>query len=307
MKLWKKFQFKRYLTKIKDFIVKHHILLVVTIVPLGAVIFLTGMITYNESAEFCYSCHINEGPYSYFDKNKPVHQNLEEDNFSCIKCHKDKTVQTIYGRDLITYQKNAQLIGNLQRKPVANPKDVYKTEQCLICHPDRIDVVEREPYLLASDRLKELGLRFDKRLHYRFETFQDEDQQLYENLMTKATLSDEEEKELQLLEKIRVGNCGQCHIQTKMIENNKLVDKQVNYIARNPISCAGCHEQALTLTHPGQSMKTPTKEVCQKCHHGQIHGKFLIFKADCVEQKDKEHCIKCHPLYDSEKFFVKSN
>jgi hypothetical protein len=44
----------------------------------------------------------------------------------------------------------------------------------------------------------------------------------------------------------------------------------------------------------------PTKEVCQKCHHGKIHGKFLIFKADCIEQKDTAHCVKCHPYFKPE-------
>ena len=292
--------------KIKEFVIKHHILLVVTIVPLGAVIFLTGMITYNESSNFCYSCHINQGPYSYFDKDRPVHQNVDENSFSCINCHKDKTVQTIYARDFRQIRKYSQLMGNLQKKPLIEPKDVYHTEQCLVCHPDRLEVVEQQPFLLADDSLKEIGLRFDKRLHYRFETFQTEDQLLYKELLIKASLSQEEQQELELLKKIISGNCGQCHIQNKLVNGSKVVDKQVNYIARNPISCAGCHEKASTLTHPGEPMEAPTKEVCQKCHHGKIHGKFLIFKADCNEKKDTEHCVKCHPLYKSEKNMLSS-
>jgi len=297
---------KKIWKRITEFVKKHYILITVIVVPIGAILFLTGMITYNESASFCYTCHINEGPYNYFDKERAVHKNMDESQFTCINCHEDKAVQMIYFRGLKKYQEEAQLVGNLQRKPVVNPKDVYKTEQCLICHPDRLDVEDREPYLLASDELKKLGLRFNKRLHYRFETFNDEDIRLYEELMTKVSLTEDENQELELLNKIKIGNCGQCHIQKKMIENAQAVDKQVNYIARNPISCAGCHEEASPVTHPGSPMKTPTKQVCQKCHHGQIHGKFLIFKADCDEKNDTEHCIKCHPLYKPEMFLTKS-
>ncbi len=86
-------------------------------------------------------------------------------------------------------------------------------------------------------------------------------------------------------------------MQKKSLNGNNIIDKKVNYIARNPISCTGCHEEAYTSTHPGKPLKIPTVEVCQKCHHGKIHGKFLIFKADCDEKKEKEHCIKCHPYY----------
>lgn len=293
------------LEKIKKFIIQYHVILLVIIVPLSVIIVLTGMIIYNESSNFCYTCHINQGNYKYFDKNRPVHQNIDKNKFSCIKCHKDKAVQTIYARDLKNYKKQAQLIGNLQRKSIINPRDVYTTEQCLACHPDKVDVREIEPYLLSDERLKKIGLRFDKRLHYRFETFRDEDRQLYKELLGKTTLTTEENEELKLLEKIKSGNCGQCHIQNKLIEGKKLVDKQVNFIARNPISCAGCHEQASRLTHPGKTMAPPTKEVCQKCHHGKIHGKFRIFKADCVTRKDTEHCIKCHPFYKPEMYMAK--
>jgi len=283
--------------KLKNFIIKYHILLIVVVVLFGAAVFLTGMVTYNETSDFCYSCHINKGPYSYFDSTRAVHKDVDLSKFSCINCHKDKAVQMIYLRDMKIIKQHAQLIGNLQSKPLVSPKDVYKTEQCLICHPDRLNVVDIEPYLLADDRLKEIGLRFDKRLHSRFEIFHDADRQLCEELLTRVSLSDDEQEELELLEKIRLGNCGQCHIQTKLVDGSKDIDKQVNFIARNPISCAGCHEEASTLTHPGKPMKSPTKEVCRKCHHGQIHGKFLIFKADCDEKKDTEHCVKCHPLY----------
>ncbi len=283
--------------QIKDFIIKHHILLVVTIVPVGAIIFFLALVTYNESAHFCFSCHENQGPYIYFDAERPVHKNYDDSQFSCSKCHIDKTVQTTYFRNFKKVHKNAQLVGNLQAEPLVNPKDVYQTDQCLNCHPDRLNVVERDPYLLQNEKLQRIGLRFDKRLHSRFETFRPEDQQLYQELKDTQTLTPEEQDELELLDKIRVGNCGQCHLRAKQSNGEKIVDKQVNFIARNPINCAGCHENTSSLNHPGKPLSPPTKEVCQKCHHGNIHGKFVIFKADCDENQHSENCIKCHPYY----------
>lgn len=285
--------------KIKEFIIKHHVLVVVIVVPLGAVIFLTGLIVYNQSSYFCYSCHINQGTYHYFDKNRPVHQNVDDSIFSCINCHKDKTVQHIYANRFSKKMKSAQLIGNLQQRPVPDPKAVYTTEQCLVCHPDRLDVIEREPYLLKSDGLKKIGLRFDKKLHYRLEEFHYDDQLFYKELIQKTQLTEQENEDLEFLEKIRTGNCAQCHVQQKIKDRELYTDKQVNFIARNPISCAGCHEDATIADHPGKPLKSPTKQICQKCHHGQIHGKFSIFKADCDEQKETDHCIKCHPLYQA--------
>ena len=80
-------------------------------------------------------------------------------------------------------------------------------------------------------------------------------------------------------------------------DDNEFVDKQVNFFARNPITCAGCHEDVDPITHPGKPLKTPSEEICQKCHHGQIHGKFLIFKAECEDRSNDENCVKCHPYY----------
>ena len=150
-------------------------------------------------------------------------------------------------------------------------------------------------YLIQSEKLKKIGLRFNKKLHHRFETFSDEDQERYEELVSKGNLSDKEQKEFQLLQKIKTGNCGQCHLFIKQEVNGSLVDKTVNFMARNPITCAGCHEDVKPISHPGKPLSMPKEETCQKCHHGKIHGKFKIFKADCDDLSDTENCVKCHP------------
>ena len=283
--------------KIKEFVIKHHIILLISIVTIGAIVVLSGLVIYNQSSYFCYSCHFNEGQYHYIDKELPAHENIDNNIFSCVKCHKDKTVQTIYFTNAQKINNTTQRMANLKQKSIVSSKAVYKTDQCLNCHPDKLNVMEIEPFLLKNKQLQKIGLTVNKSLHYRYELLNNEDRLLYEELSSKALVVDEEKNELLLLEKIKTGNCAQCHLQTKMINNESFTDKSVNFIARNPITCAGCHEDATTLDHPGTSLKIPTKETCQKCHHGKIHGKFRIFKADCDDKKETEHCIKCHPLY----------
>lgn len=288
--------FRIVISNLKQLVVKNYLKILLIVVPIGTVMFLVSFVGYNQTRNFCYSCHKNKGPYVYLDENRPVHKDIEKNLFSCTTCHKDKTVQTIYLRNARAAKNFSERAANFKFTNPVNPRGTYTTEQCLICHPDRLDVEERDRYLLKSDKLREIGLRFNKRLHYRFETFQNEDQQLYEQLKSQANLTDDEKQQLELLEKIRLGNCGQCHLRVKReADGNAMVDKQVNFVARNPITCAGCHEDVDPSTHPGELLATPSEEICQKCHHGKIHGKFLIFKAECEDLSDQTNCVKCHP------------
>ena len=122
-----------------------------------------------------------------------------------------------------------------------------------------------------------------------------EDQAQLQQLTEKKELSLEEKKEFDLLEKIKTGNCGQCHLMKKKEREGTIIDKTVNFAARNPIACAGCHEDVYPISHPGEPLSMPTEETCRKCHHGIIHGKFLIFKANCEYLNNTENCVKCHP------------
>ena len=284
-----------FFAKLKQFTKNHYIAILLVVLPLAFILFVGGIIAYNQSSKFCYSCHINEGPYSYIDKNSAVHKDIDKHLFSCIKCHKDKTVQTIYQRFIKRNASYTETAANLKLKSYFDPRNTYQTEQCLTCHPDRLDVVEAKVYLLKSDKLKKIGLRFNKKLHHRFETYNEKDQARYQELVSIKNLSSEEQQELALLEKIKMGNCGQCHLRIKQEVNGSLVDKNVNFVARNPITCAGCHEDVNPIRHPGKPLSMPTEETCQKCHHGKIHGKFKIFKAECEDLSDTENCVKCHP------------
>ena len=280
---------------IKQFVFKHYLLIILIVVPIDAISAFTALVAYNQTTHFCYNCHSNKGPYKYFDKDIPAHKNVDNSSFSCIKCHKDKTVQTIYFRGMKRTKKFSENVANLKFQNRINPRATYTTEQCMNCHVDRIDIVELAPHLIKSDKLAKIGLRFNKKLHYRFEMFNLEDQQFYNKLKNQPSLLKDDKTELELLEKIKDGNCSQCHLRIK--KNDNSIDKQVNFISRNPISCAGCHEKIDPLTHPGKPLKRPTVETCQKCHHGKIHGKFKIFKADCNDLVNTDNCIKCHPNY----------
>ncbi len=290
---------KPIIEAIKQFVIRHYVLLLIILVPVGAVIFLGSLIAYNESRFFCYTCHMNNDYYHYINKDRPVHTDADKRVFGCISCHKDKAVQHIYKKNIVGLFRKAQLMGNLQARPLKSTKNVYTSDECLSCHTDRLTVKELNPYLLYSPGLQELGLRFDKETHYRYEHFRDNDQQRYNELAVKTTRTEDEQAEFEKLAQIKDGNCAQCHLREKQIADETIIDKQVNFIARNPISCAGCHEEATPDSHPGKPMKSPTRQTCRKCHHGKLHGRFVIFKADCDEQKDTEHCVKCHPLYKS--------
>jgi len=284
--------------KVKDFVKRHYLIIILIIVPLGAILFIGSIIAYNQTSYFCYSCHFNKGPYAFFDKNLEVHKDVDKNPFSCRKCHKDKTVQTIYNRFFKRNFHFSENAANLRLQTPINPRGTYSTEQCLICHQDRLEVEELSVHLIKSEKLKRIGLRFNKKLHHQFETFTQQDEVRYQQLTSKQFLNDEEKKEVALLEKIKIGNCGQCHLHVKKENEATKVDKTVNFVARNPITCAGCHEDADPLTHPGKPLAMPSVKTCQKCHHGKIHGKFLIFKADCEDTSDTTNCIKCHPYYN---------
>ncbi len=289
--------------KIKDFVIKHHIKIVLIATPILAVLGFIGMIYYNQIPSTCLTCHYVKGPYVSIDLTTEPHKNIgKDDGTGCMSCHPDKAVEHWAWRGINQAAVLSQRFANLKFTEPTDPKSFYTSDQCLKCHPDRINVMERAPYLLASEKLAEIGLMLNKRLHYRFEYFRPEDQQLYQTLKAKSSLKDEERQQLELVEKIQLGNCGQCHLREKVdASGKKIVDKTVNFAARNPVACSGCHENVTPLNHPGKPLPLPTEEVCQKCHHGKIHGKFVIFRAECEDLSDQSNCTKCHPYYVAEK------
>ena len=296
-----RFDFKNRFNRLLKFFIKYHIPIVIVGAVVGGIVGFGGMVLYNQSSSFCLKCHYNDGRYIEIDLRSPAHQGIAEGTSpGCMSCHPDKAIETVFARNVDKVQKFSQRAANLKLNDIVDPKETYPTDECLVCHPSRLEVMQRDDYLLPTDGLREIGLMLNKKLHYQFETFTPEDAQRYQELRSKTVRTEEANEELQLLEKIRTGNCGQCHIQNR----EQIVDKGVNFIARNPITCAGCHEDAKTSTHPGEMLQFPSRETCRKCHHGKIHGKFMMFKADCDDQIETEHCVKCHPYYDESRGYA---
>ena len=283
--------------KIKDFVIKHHIKIILIATPIFGIVGFVGMIAYNQIPTTCLQCHYVKGQYVAIDMQSEPHKNIGKSGApGCMECHPDKAVEHWAMRGVSKAKTLSQRYANLKFTEPTDPKDSYTSEQCLKCHPDRLDIMERAPYLLASEKLADIGLMLNKRLHFRYEMFRQDDQELFRKLQSKSPLTDEEKQQVTLIEKIKLGNCGQCHLREKVDQaGNKIVDKTVNFSARNPIACAGCHENVTPVNHPGKPLPMPTEEVCQKCHHGKIHGKFVIFKAECEDLSNTENCIKCHP------------
>ena len=293
---------KQTFEKIKDFVIKHHIKIVLIATPIFSVIGFVGMIVYNQIPSTCLQCHYVKGQYVAIDLRIEPHKDVEKGGTGCMDCHPDKAVERWALRGISKAKTLSQRFANLKFTEPTDPNESYTSAQCLKCHPDRLDVMERDPYLLANEKLADIGLMLNKRLHFRFEKVHEADQQLYQELQSKSSLTDVDKQEIELIERIQLGNCGQCHLREKVDQTgNKFVDKTVNFSARNPITCAGCHENVTPVNHPGKPLPFPTEEVCQKCHHGKIHGKFVIFRAECEDLSNTENCIKCHPYFNKEK------
>ena len=289
---------KEIFEKVKDFIIKRHIMLILILAPVGGITVFSGMIIYNQSNTFCQKCHKNQGTYYSLDMRIPSHKDINKSGPSCVSCHPDKAVEMLLFRSLKKIPKYSQRVANLRVDESVNSKSTYQDDECLTCHVDVLSLIEVDEANLPI-QVSDIGLRFDHKLHHRFVCFMPEDEQRWKQLKIQDTLNEEEQSEFDLLEKIRMGNCEICHVQSKKDEMDKnFIDKTVNYTARNPIGCSGCHEDAKPTLHPGNEMKFPAKEKCYKCHHGKIHGKFLIFKADCEDTSDTKNCSKCHPNFN---------
>ncbi len=293
----KKIDSKELIKKVKAFVLKHHIILILIFVVVGGVLAFTGMVWYNQTSSFCQECHKNRGTYFSLDLQIPAHQKINQGGPSCLTCHTDKALEMQMFRSVKKIPKYSERVANLRIENQVNSKDIYKDESCLECHPEILELeVVDEPNL--PFQLQEIGLRFSHKTHHRFVHFSAEDEELWKQLKLKPELTQQEADELALLERIRLGNCETCHSQSKLDEKgNQFVDKTVNYTARNPIGCNGCHEGVNPGVHPGNDLEFPKKEACYKCHHGKLHGKFVIFLADCEGKQGKENCIKCHPQY----------
>ncbi len=296
-----KIKIKELFIKAKDYFIKHHVVIVIVMAVFGGIVGFTGMVAYNQTSTFCQSCHTNRGTYFSLDLNIPAHKGINNGGKNCLSCHSDKALEMQVFNSIKKIPQYSQRVANLAIQDQVHSKQAYNDDDCMQCHPEILELEQVPEYALPL-RVKDLGVKYSHDIHYRFKYFQPEDEERWKTLLKKGNLTEEDQEEFALLEKIRHGNCESCHNQQKVDEfGNKYVDKTVNFTARNPIGCIGCHEEARPTVHPGNEMEFPTKETCYKCHHGKLHGKFVIFLADCEGEQGKEHCVKCHPQYQQEK------
>jgi hypothetical protein len=260
----------------------------------------------SERTSFCFTCHRTEGVYKNLDVDASYHADYKENNRACIACHDDKSL----GRAV---QGGAHEMKSFWDEVTS--MDLYAFEvyentdhdaRCLSCHSDVMDNETLDVAALPA-ALQEIGLRYDHALHWAYKDFSAEERnELQELSREKAdgALSKGGAERLALLEKIKRASCAQCHERSTVDESGEVViDKSINYAAKNPMLCTACHYDIELQEHPGKKREQlPSEESCRRCHDGNLHGGNLrIFLADCENGTDREACRQCHPLYGQDR------
>lgn len=263
---------------------------------------MVGMIQYNQTSDFCRKCHVNRGPFKNIDLESVAHQPFVKGEKSCLDCHSDKDFHAFAKESLIAG------VGFFGRMTNNEPYESFKQldipdDQCLGCHNNILEQREAERIELSSG-LAKIGLVFDHRKHFDLKEFKYKQQILYEQLKQKQELTPEQKEELIFLEKVRLGNCGQCHEKNQLVDpkqDKRKADRKIHFYATNPLRCSGCHVDAVTAVHPGQplvpSLQMPDEEICRRCHNGRLHGRLVTFPAQCEARYGiaTRYCEKCHP------------
>ena len=268
---------------------------------LGLISFF-GMVSYNQRSNFCLKCHVNRGPYQNIDLESVAHKPYVSKEKSCLDCHSDK--------DFHAWAKETAVAGGKYFRRFTNDLQQVSFEirnvpddRCLDCHHDVLKLKDADAIEL-SPRLARIGLNFDHKKHFDFKEFDAEQKSRWESLRAQSQLSQEQRDELDFLDRVRIGNCAQCHERNQPITpegTERTMDRQINYFTTNPIRCSGCHTDAVTAVHPGPPLAPPLampdQQNCRRCHNGRLHGRLVTFPARCDanEKPDTEHCAKCHP------------
>ncbi len=282
---------------IETFLVKAPPLWVgLAIIVLGILGF-EGMVTYNQTGLFCMKCHERRGVYVSFDPDHESHVPYKRDHVSCLKCHTDKDFYTFAGRVAAEARVDfaAWTTAETRRLP---PFDAgYSDQQCLACHYNALKN-EKMDKLKMSPRLAEIGLTFSHQRHFWLRDYPQAAADRLDILRKTARLTEDEKKELEFLQRARLGRCMQCHDRQQPAANGRTaVDRNVNYFSINPMRCESCHLDATPDRHPSTiHLALPSEATCRRCHTGSFHGRFAVFRAEC-NNPDKRDCTRCHPDY----------
>ena len=271
---------------------------------LVGLVFMSGCnIIPSERSNFCKTCHRTKGVFKNYDESSRFHEDFRLGKRDCINCHFNKSLS---GMIEIGIGNIEQFVINFTSNNIYAPPITggsYSDDDCLFCHGNSPKVGEM-PQLFLPEKLKRIGLKYDHRIHMDLRIFLSDKKERLKSLEEKKDLSEEEKKELEFLKKAEVLNCSDCHDRLKIDVNGKeYIDKNVNYVAYNPMVCTGCHQEIYPLNHPGKRIsKIPSEELCRRCHDGRLHGRGrLIFLVDCEKDNNPKNCLKCHPKYSPEK------
>ena len=288
---------------------KSLIVIASVVVVIGGLVSLKAVTFLSERDGFCESCHLKGGgSFNLYDENIPSHVSSRKEGsekVKCAGCHADKTL--FFSARRRTYDMldlfNAATLTEIYSQPARSVFDYSK--ECTTCHPDWLEHNECDSVKLEGV-LSIIGLRYDHDGHSLFEDFDPEEREELEMLLSKKELMEEEKERLELLRKIQVGSCAECHERRKFTPaEGTTLNKNINIIAREPMKCTSCHEGIERSGHPKEAVLLPPVEVCRRCHHGKLHGKILFFKAECESKELDENCVKCHPgIYNRESPYV---
>ena len=268
------------------------------IVLAGVVAVLAGTAELSLRSATCMVCHRQEASFSRWMAERLVAEKkgFSHELIACADCHISGSPEgTVMSKlrgllHVVTYfvpqldPRRGEVSGLFDRTRVP-------TENCQYCH--LAAQVRKAVYLKdLPEGLKEIGLVMDHRKHVL----------------------------------AREDTCAKCHEQYK--NEASRADKGVNYSEVNHMACDSCHTRASHAyrsgrllpmtraqysnargeawdrlsTNPRWMVAMPSEQTCRRCHNGNIHYKTKIFLADCREGKNREDCLKCHPLMTKEYF-----
>lgn len=287
---------------IHDLIARMNVKLTAVGILILGIFGMIGMIQYNQTSDFCQKCHVNRGPFKNIDLDSVAHQPFVKGEKSCLDCHSDKDFHMFAKETIIAG------IGFFDRVTNHNPHDRFEQanvpdSDCLGCHHKILEQTQAEVLELPVN-LARIGLVFDHNKHFHLKEFSFEQQVRYEKLNSQTNPTEKQKEELLFLDKVRLGNCGQCHERNQPVDlkqGKRKVNRNIHYYATNPLRCSGCHVDSVTAAHPGQPLtlplQLPDEQSCQRCHNGRLHGRLVTFPARCDAQSGEaiEHCKKCHP------------
>ncbi len=256
-----------------------------------------GMVTYNKSNLFCMMGHEPNGVFVSFDENHDSHVPYKKNGRRCLTCHTDKDFYTFAGQVAQAARRSFREVTSDQTTQLPAFGTGYTDAQCLACHHDvlKLDKADR---LRLPPRAAEIGLVFSHRRHFWMRDYPAEAAARLAELEKKSRPNDGEKKEIEFLQRARMGRCAQCHDRQQPDSEGRLaVDRNINYFSINPMRCESCHLDATPTRHPGTVLLSmPSEETCRRCHTGSFHGRFAIFRAQC-DGADKRDCTRCHPDY----------